>query len=551
MGKGASSQPPPAPDANALVAQQSAANSNAVKESARANSIDLQGPYGSVTYGRNADGTPNSQITSLNPLGQQALDSQQSITAGLSGAAAQRLGQLPTSPFSLSGIKYDPASYNTSAMPTFGVNSRGRSGGGYSDTGGGFGFFGGQQPQGQPSGGAQGGLPGAFGSFDGQPPMPGSGAPGAPQGSFGSFTPQGGSLSDVPYDPRSYGDVQQFNNRAGDAVYSEAMRRLQPQFDTQTRRFEQQLADRGIPVGSEAYNSAMQQMQQSQNDARLNANDRATATAGAEAQRMLGMEQGLRQTAWNENVHADQIGKGEVQQRLSNEQTLRQQMIQGMLMERQMPLQEIQSYIQAAPQIGMPNAPNMPQYNVAAPDVMGAQSLQYKAGMDAYTANQNKQAGMWQGAANLAGSGMGMYGMINAGAGSAAALAPLAMLSTKTAKHDDGPADRILERVKKMPIRTWRYLPHIDPEQTMHVGPYAEDWAEITGTGDGMSIPIIDAVGVCLQSIKELAGDVDTLRKEFRDDRASTAAAADAERRSGSRSPRGPSEDAVAAGAAA
>lgn len=77
----------------------------------------------------------------------------------------------------------------------------------------------------------------------------------------------------------SIGGVSAVNPQAGqaneldafqryeDQAYSAAMGRLEPQFDQQMARFEQDMASRGIPVGSEAYNSALAQIQQGQGDA--------------------------------------------------------------------------------------------------------------------------------------------------------------------------------------------------------------------------------------------------------------------------------------------
>ena len=44
--------------------------------------------------------------------------------------------------------------------------------------------------------------------------------------------------------------------RYEDAAYGDAMRYLQPQLDASQRQFDQQMAGRGIPIGSEAYNVA-------------------------------------------------------------------------------------------------------------------------------------------------------------------------------------------------------------------------------------------------------------------------------------------------------
>lgn len=90
--------------------------------------------------------------------------------------------------------------------------------------------------------------------------------------------------------------------------------------------------------------------------------------------------------------------------------------------------------------------------------------------------------------------------------GAFGSLAGLAMLrSSKEFKYDDAPADSILEAVEKLPVRAWRYKPEAGMGEDRHVGPYAEDFHELFGLGDGKSIPVVDAVGIGLAATKELA----------------------------------------------
>ena len=55
--------------------------------------------------------------------------------------------------------------------------------------------------------------------------------------------------------------------QAQDAVYNQYMNRLQPQFEQQTSDLATSLANKGLSVGSEAYQRAMNDLQQEQNDA--------------------------------------------------------------------------------------------------------------------------------------------------------------------------------------------------------------------------------------------------------------------------------------------
>ena len=83
--------------------------------------------------------------------------------------------------------------------------------------------------------------------------------------------------------------------------------------------------------------------------------------------------------------------------------------------------------------------------------------------------------------------------------------------SSREFKEDDAPPETILEGVKKIPVRAWRYRPEMGLGTERHVGPYAEDWQETFGLGDGKTINLVDAVGVNLRATQELAEQVDDL----------------------------------------
>jgi hypothetical protein len=59
----------------------------------------------------------------------------------------------------------------------------------------------------------------------------------------------------------------------------------------------------------------------------------------------------------------------------------------------------------------------------------------------------------------------------------------------------------VLDKLKKLQINTWHYK----GDKVKHVGPMAEQFKELFGVGDGVTISIIDVIGVLLGSMKELA----------------------------------------------
>lgn len=82
---------------------------------------------------------------------------------------------------------------------------------------------------------------------------------------------------------------------AEDAVYKSQTSRLDPQWGQRQQQLENDLANRGISVNSEAYSRAMEDFQRGKTDAYAQAQMAAVQAGGAEAQRQQGMDLGLRQ----------------------------------------------------------------------------------------------------------------------------------------------------------------------------------------------------------------------------------------------------------------
>ena len=81
--------------------------------------------------------------------------------------------------------------------------------------------------------------------------------------------------------------------------------------------------------------------------------------------------------------------------------------------------------------------------------------------------------------------------------------------SSKEYKNRIGSVDifKVLEGLKKLTIHKWKYK----GDTIEHLGPYAEDFKELFGVGDGKTIHIIDVMGVALASLKAM---VLTMEKE-------------------------------------
>ena len=153
-------------------------------------------------------------------------------------------------------------------------------------------------------------------------------------------------------------------------TYSDAiMRRLAPTVQQQNEQFEQQMANQGIPVGSEAYNRAKMALGQRQNDLML----------GAQTQ---GLQAGL---------------------------AARQQQLGELAYRRNEPL-NVLSALRTGSQVTAPTYVNSAQQaTTAGPDLLGAAGMQYNAQLADFNAQQAAQANFNQGLMGLGAAGIMKY----------------------------------------------------------------------------------------------------------------------------------------------
>lgn len=78
--------------------------------------------------------------------------------------------------------------------------------------------------------------------------------------------------------------------RTQDALYNQAIERLNPQFERQVSNYATMLQNQGIPVGSEAYNRAMGDLEEKQNDALRQAAYQSILAGNDEFSQSLGDE---------------------------------------------------------------------------------------------------------------------------------------------------------------------------------------------------------------------------------------------------------------------
>jgi len=147
--------------------------------------------------------------------------------------------------------------------------------------------------------------------------------------------------------------------------YQEAMMaRLSPQLERENQSFEQEMANKGIGEGTQAYNVAKTQLAQNQND-RLNQSTVQGLNAGLTAN----------QQAFN------QAGYNQMQ-----------------------PINVINA-LRTGSQVASPSYVNPAQQaTTAGPDILGATNAQYQNQLNAYNAQQAQQGGFLGGLMNLGGT---------------------------------------------------------------------------------------------------------------------------------------------------
>ena len=337
---------PSAPDPTQTANTQLGFNKSALQDTLKANTLDQSGPMGSVTWQHDANGNPTGQNISLSPDVQAWLNNQFGLSKGVGAAALGQVGNLPSSPFSLSNIP-------------------------------------------------------------------------------------------------STADISQ-------GLYKQQSDLLKPQFDQQTNALNVQLANRGLPIGSEASDLATKQLQSNQNTALTNAANNATVAAGQEQQRQIG----------------------------------------NALTQYMLPYQQLSSLESLTPKFSLPDFQKPPTVQEAAPDYTSTVNNNYAQAMKQYNTDQQ---GLWSGASGIA-----------------SAALPLLMFSDENLKEDRSPADgeSILMILRGMPVDDYRYKD--DAQESLGVpehrtGPMAQDVAEAwPEASDGHMVDIADMLGKALASIKAL-----------------------------------------------
>jgi hypothetical protein len=126
------------------------------------------------------------------------------------------------------------------------------------------------------------------------------------------------------------------------ASYDRAMQLMRPGFEEQERRLQTQLANQGLPVGSEAYSSEMNRFGRNRSEAELAAALESVGRGRQEQSRLFGINQAARQ-----------------------------QGISDRLLERTQPMNELAALLQGSPALQAPQVPQTAQYQQSPADISG------------------------------------------------------------------------------------------------------------------------------------------------------------------------------------
>ena len=217
------------------------------------------------------------------------------------------------------------------------------------------------------------------------------GAGGTGTGKPLTYTAQGGSaINDYGGGGFGVGSVGAVNDASRKRVEQAVMSRLNPQYDLQKDKMRNQLATQGLEVGAPGYTSEMERLDRGYNDALQS----AVLTGGQEESRQVGLNSGLQQQAYNQGMGNAQF-----------DNNIRQQMLAEMLMQRQLPLNELNSLRTGTQTPPMQNPNGYYTNNANGSPLFDAAVAQGNAN----SAAAGNNAGIFSSIAGLGGAAMNMF----------------------------------------------------------------------------------------------------------------------------------------------
>jgi len=129
-----------------------------------------------------------------------------------------------------------------------------------------------------------------------------------------AFTSQISTTQQIPGELDTTGltaltsDPLQLRSNIEQTLFDRQLGLLQPEFTRQSQDLQQNLADRGIPITSQAYNDAVGRLQTQQGEERQRLAQQATLAAGQEADRIVNQARGIRSQEFGERAATGEFG---------------------------------------------------------------------------------------------------------------------------------------------------------------------------------------------------------------------------------------------------
>lgn len=197
-----------------------------------------------------------------------------------------------------------------------------------------------------------------------------------------SVTPNGANLSVLNSSP------QLLDQNTVDATYGKAKSFLDPQWGQQETLLQDQLSRQGIPLGSDAYNNAMEQF----NNSKTQAYDAAQNSA---------IENGVNNASLLDTMAANNANTTSDLQLKNNNQNFNQQ-----ISAQDQPINLLSALLHGGQATGQTQAPNVTPVATSVNPTNTAQITQnsYNDQLAAYQAQLQQQNSLWGGLASLGGS---------------------------------------------------------------------------------------------------------------------------------------------------
>lgn len=209
-------------------------------------------------------------------------------------------------------------------------------------------------------------------------------------------------------------DPEGFRSNVEQTLFNRQLGLLQPEFTRQRNTLEQNLADRGIPITSEAYDSAIGRLETQQNEQLQRLAQQATLAAGQESDRLVNQARNIRAQQFGERAATGEFGLARQGQAFSQaaantqlQNAARQQQVADQLLSNQIANQSrnrqiaerqalrSQGFNELAALLGGPQVQQASFFAPGSVDVMGAYGAQSAAQANAYNqAMQNRSANL-------------------------------------------------------------------------------------------------------------------------------------------------------------